>query len=179
MTPAKILFSEEDIARRVGEIAKDIDTLYAGKPLVMVCVLKGAFLFFADLVRRMTLCPEIDFIRAASYGDATISSGTIHLMKDVELPLAGKHVLLVDDVVDSGLTADFLLRLLAARGVKSLRLAALIDKKERREVDVTVDFPGFALASGFIVGYGLDFAEQFRSLPAIHLAAFAAEREAG
>jgi hypoxanthine phosphoribosyltransferase len=138
----------------------------------MVCVLKGAFMFFSDLVRRITVDPEIDFVRTASYGDSSLSSGNVYLTKDVEISVAGKHVLLVEDVVDSGLTADFLLRLMAARGAKSLRLAVLIDKKERREVDVPIDFSGFTLASGFIVGYGLDYAEQFRGLPAIYLASF-------
>jgi hypoxanthine phosphoribosyltransferase len=171
LLPTEVLFSEEDIAQRIRELAENIDRFYAGKPLVMVCVLKGAFMFFSDLVKQVTLRPEIDFVRVASYGGSTVSSGSLHLTKDVEISLTDKHVLLVEDVVDSGRTADFLFRLMSARGAKSLRLAALIDKIERREVDVAVDFLGFPLASGFIVGYGLDYAEQFRGLPAIYLAA--------
>jgi hypoxanthine phosphoribosyltransferase len=174
MTPSalKLLFSEEDIEAKVRELAGNIDSLYSGEPLVMICVLKGAFMFFSDLVRRISIRPEIDFVRVASYGDNTVSSGNVYLTKDAEISLEGKHVLLVDDVVDSGLTTNFLLRMMATRGAKSLRLAALIDKKERREAEVTVDFAGFTLSSGFIVGYGLDYAEQFRTLPAIYQAAF-------
>jgi hypoxanthine phosphoribosyltransferase len=175
----EVVFSEGDIARRVREIAGNIDVMYAGKPLVMICVLKGAFMFFADLLRQIYLRPEIDFVRTASYGASSVSSGNVHLAKDVEISLEGRHVLLVEDVVDSGLTVDFLFRMMAARGAKSLRLAALIDKKERREREVAVDFAGFSLASGFIVGYGLDYAEQFRSLPAIHLVTFEKAQKTG
>lgn len=161
------LYSSEMIEARVNEIAGQINQDYAGKPLVVICVLKGAFMFFADLVRRLTVEPEIDFVRIASYGQNDVSSGTISFSKDVELSLAGKDVLLVEDVVDSGLTMDFLVRQLQARGANSLRIAALVDKFERREVKVHVDYAGFTLSSGFIVGYGLDYAERYRELPAV------------
>jgi len=163
----RVLFDEESIRKRVKELASDIDAVYKDEPLVVICVLKGAFMFFADLVRYLTIEPELDFVRLASYGDSKESSHHIAFTKDVEIPLEGKHVLVVEDIVDSGLSMEFLLGQLAARGVRSLRLAALVDKRERRQTDVNVDFAGFALSRGFIVGYGLDFAERYRALPAI------------
>ncbi len=165
----KVLYSPEVIAARVREIAAEINALYAGKPLVMICVLKGAFMFFSDLVKLVDVRPEIDFVRVASYGTGTSSSRTVSFTKDVEISLEGKHVLLVEDVVDSGHTMEFLFRQLAARGTLSLRLAALVDKRERREAPVHVDFPGFRLDGGFIVGYGLDYAERCRELPAVYV----------
>lgn len=161
------LYSEEEIAARVRAIAEQVNTVYAGEPLVMICVLKGAFMFFSDLAKLVTVRPEIDFVRVASYGNSSSTSGTVSFSKDVEISLADKHVLLVEDVVDSGITMDFLLRQMGARGAKSLRVAALIDKMDRRAVDVRVDFPGFTVAPGFIVGFGLDYAERCRELPAL------------
>ena len=164
------MFTAEQIDRRIRELAGQINELYAGRQLVLVCVLKGAFMFFSDLVKHVTVSPEIDFVRLASYGRSDVSSGNISFSKDVELPLAGKDVILVEDIVDSGRTMDFLLRQMRARGAASLRVAALVDKTERREVDVHVDFVGFSVPSGFIVGYGLDYAEHCRELPAIYTA---------
>ncbi len=164
------LYSPGEIDLRVRDIAARINSLYQNEPLVMICVLKGAFMFFSDLVKHITVLPELDFVRVASYGTGVSSSKTISFSKDVEISLAEKHVVLVEDVVDSGRTMRFLAGQMAARGAKSLRIAALVDKKERREVDVTVDFAGFCLAEGFIVGYGLDYAERYRELPAVHVA---------
>ena len=165
-----LLYSPEAIQDRVRDMANEINALYEGEPLVIICVLKGAFMFFSDLLKHITVRPEIDFVRVASYGAGTASSRTISFSKDVEISLDGKHVLLVEDVVDSGHTMNFLFRQLAARGAKSLRLASLVDKRERREADVTVDFPGFVLNDGFILGYGLDYAERYRELPAVYVA---------
>ena len=164
------LFTAEQIERRVRELAGEINEAYAGRQLVVICVLKGAFMFFSDLLKHVTVNPEIDFVRVASYGRSDVSSGTVSFSKDTELPLAGKDVLLVEDVVDSGITMDFLLRQMRARGTNSLRVAALVDKVERREVDVPVDFVGFSVSSGFIVGYGLDYDEHYRELPAVYTA---------
>lgn len=165
----KIVFSEEQIRRRVAELAAEIDALYGDEPLVAVCVLKGACIFFADLVRALKKSNiELDFVRLSSYGMEDASTRTITFKKDVDIALQGKHVLIVEDVIDTGHTMDFLLRQFAARGAKSLRLAALVDKYERREVDVATDFAGFALDTGFIVGYGLDYAERYRQLPAVY-----------
>lgn len=164
----KTVITSEAIARRVGELGAAISDIYKDQPLVMVCVLKGAFIFFADLVRAVSLRPELDFVRLASYGDQTMRKGQPQFSKDMDLSVAGKHVLVVDDIVDTGHSMQLLLDTLAARGAKSLRACALIDKRERREVDVTVDFSGFVLSSGFVVGYGLDYAEQYRHLSAVY-----------
>ncbi|EPR37569.1 hypoxanthine phosphoribosyltransferase [Desulfovibrio sp. X2] len=161
----KTVLSAEQIARRTAELGAEISARYAGEPLVAVCVLKGAFPFFADLVRHLTCAPELDFLQLASYGTGTCSSGRVVFRKDMDVPVDGKHVLVVEDIVDSGRSMEYLMGVLGNRGPKSLALAALIDKRERREVPVTVDFPGFTLNEGFVVGYGLDWAEQYRELP--------------
>lgn len=163
------LFTAEAIAARVRELAVRIDALYGDEPLVVVCVLKGGALFFADLVRCLRKPHvEMDFVRLSSYGMGDASSRDVVLGKDVELSLADKHVLVVEDIVDSGHSMHFLLRQLRQRGVRSLRLAVLVDKHERREVPVEADFVGFSLSEGFIVGYGLDYAEQYRNLPGVY-----------
>jgi hypoxanthine phosphoribosyltransferase len=162
------IYDEKRIQARVDELAAEISALYDGEALVVVCVLKGGFMFFSDLTRRLEGPQvEVDFVRLASYGRTTTSNRTVAFVKDVELSLTGKHVLVVEDIIDTGHTMDFLLRQFAARRVKSLRLAVMVDKQERREVPVTVDFTGFALPEGFIVGYGMDYAERYRALPAI------------
>jgi len=164
----KPVYDEKQIQARVVELAAEISAMYEGEALVVICVLKGGFMFFSDLVRRLDGPQvEVDFVRLASYGRGAASSRTVAFVKDVELSLAGKHVLVVEDVIDTGLTMDFLLRQFAARGAKSLRLAVMVDKLERREVPVNADFTGFALPGGFIVGYGLDYAECYRELPSI------------
>lgn len=161
------LYAAPVIAERVQAIAGQINMHYQGKSLVMICVLKGAFMFFSDLVKLITVGVELDFVRLASYGVSSTSSGTVSFLKDTEIPIQGKDVVIVEDIVDSGQTMDFLLRQLEARGANSLRVAALIDKLERRQKNIKVDFSGFTVSSGFLVGYGLDYAERFRELPAI------------
>ncbi len=163
-----LVYSEADIAERLDHIAAQVNRDYEGKELVVVCVLKGAFMFFSDLLKRVTVRPEIDFVRCASYGKGTNSTKTISFTKDLEVSIQHKHVLIIEDVVDTGHTIDFLMRQLQARGAASIRLAAIVDKVERREVDVRVDYPGFALQKGFIVGYGMDYAEKYRELGAIY-----------
>ena len=164
----RVLFTEKAIAARVEQLGADLTAQLGGKRPVLVCVLKGAFMFFSDLVRHLTCKPELDFVRLASYGSAAQRSKTITFTKDVEIPLEGKHVLIVEDIVDTGHSMDFLYRQFQARGARSLRLAVLVDKNERREVPVTSHFVGFTLPSGFVVGYGLDYAESYRELPAIY-----------
>ena len=164
----KQIYHEKQIRVRVAELAAEISALYNGEELVVICVLKGGFMFFSDLLRRLEgPLVEADFARLASYGNSSMPDGALSLVKDVELSLAGKHVLIVEDIVDTGRSMDFFLRHCAARGAKSLRLAVLVDKRERREAPVDADFIGFALPGGFIVGYGLDYAERYRELPAI------------
>jgi len=162
------VISREDIARRVAELGKEITSHYQGQPLVMVCVLKGAFLFYADLVRHVHTPLEMDFVRLASYGSGTSRGNQVLLIKDLEVSVAGKHVLLVEDIVDTGHSMDFLLHKLAERGAASLKVCAFVDKSERREVSLKVDFAGFPIQKGFIVGYGMDYAEQYRELDAVY-----------
>ena len=163
------VFSEQQLQERVCAMAREIDEFYGDEPLVVVCVLKGAFLFFADLTRALRKKNvQLDFVRIASYGMEKQSSRKVIISKDVELSLEGKHVLVVEDIIDTGHSMRFLLNHLAELGAKTTRVAVLVNKLERREVVVTSDFVGFHLPDGFIVGYGLDYAEQYRNLPAIY-----------
>lgn len=168
----KVIYSKEQIAERIAELGAEISKVYEGKELVVICVLKGGFMFFADLVRHITVKPELDFVRLASYGNKSESSRAVSFTKDVEISLKGKHVLVVEDIVDTGHSMKFLMDQLEARGAESLRLAVLVNKTERREVAVTSDFIGFSLPSGFIVGYGLDYAEKYRELDGIYEGSF-------
>ncbi len=168
MTDKRIVFSAAEIAARVRELGRRINADYRDKDLVVVCLLNGAFVFMADLVRVIDLPLEIDFIRLASYGSETVSCGEVRMSKDVEVSLAGRDVLLVEDIVDTGRTIAFLRDCLAGQNPRSVRLCALIDKRERREKEVVVDYAGFDVAEGFLVGYGLDFAGQHRHYPAIY-----------
>ncbi|MBG0775598.1 MAG: hypoxanthine phosphoribosyltransferase [Desulfovibrionaceae bacterium] len=156
------------IQARIEALAEEIDRRYEGKRPVVVCVLKGAFMFFSDLVKRLACAPEIDFVRVASYGRDTSRGQQTLLAKDVDIDLAGRHVIVVEDVVDTGHSLKLLLEEFARRGPASLATCALVDKRERREVEVQVDFPGFKLTKGFIIGYGMDYAERYRDLDAIY-----------
>ena len=160
--------SRSDIARRVKELGRAITLDYAGRRLVVIGILNGAFIFLADLVREIELPMQIDFIRVSSYGSSPCSSGTIQCSKDTELELAGKDILLVEDIVDTGRTIACLRELLLLRKAESVRVCAMIDKKERRAVEVVVDYVGFEVPEGFLVGYGLDHAQQHRQYPAIY-----------
>jgi hypoxanthine phosphoribosyltransferase len=168
MNPDKeLIIPLETITRRVAELGEKITADYAGRRLMVVGILKGAFVFTADLVRAIKLPIEIDFIRVASYGDKSCSSGKLTLTKDTELPLAGKDLLLVEDIVDTGRTIACLKELFKQHQPRSVRICALIDKQERREVPVEVDYFGFIIKEGFLVGYGLDYAEQHRHYPEV------------
>lgn len=168
MTRREEVIGAAAIAARVAELGRRIDQDYQGLGLVLIGVLNGAFIFIADLARAITIPHQVDFVRVASYGASSSSSGRLRLTKEVELPIAGKHLLLVEDIVDSGRTLAGLRELLLAARPASLRICALIDKQERREVAVTVDYAGFTVADGFLVGYGLDYAEQHRHYPAVY-----------
>jgi hypoxanthine phosphoribosyltransferase len=163
-----LLYGPERITERVDAIAARINNDYAGKDVLAVCVLKGAFLFFAELMKRLTVSPEVEFIRLSSYGDGDTSSGSVAVRMDIESDVRGRDILIVEDIVDTGLSMDFLLRHLQARGAKTLRIATLIDKVERRQIPVTVDYACFSLSKGFIVGFGLDYAERYRELNGIY-----------
>ncbi len=159
----------EQIAERVESLGREITADYtSAKPLVCICVLKGAFLFFADVIRKIEREVEVDFVRLASYGTGTSRGDDIVFSKDLEISIEGKDVLVIEDIVDTGHSMDFLLHVLRRRNPKSLKICSLIDKHERRRLDVTVDFAGFKLNEGFIVGYGLDYAERYRELDGIY-----------
>ncbi len=163
------LFSAEEISAQVRALGKQIDLLYRDEPLVLVGVLKGAVVFCADLLRALgRKSVEIDFVCLSSYGMGQTSSGNIEFSKDISTDLAGKHVLVVEDIVDTGRSMQFLMQRFENCGALSVRSAVLINKHERREVDFSPDFVCFRIFGGFIVGYGLDFAEQYRSLPGLY-----------
>jgi hypoxanthine phosphoribosyltransferase len=162
-----ILHSRTDIEARVRCLAQQLSEDYRGRVPLLVGVLKGAFVFLADLMRCLTIPAEVDFVRLASYGDATESRGGVAFTKDLEVSIEGRDVLVVEDIVDSGQTLKLLLAELERRRPRSLRTCVLLDKKCRREVDIDVDYVGFAVEDGFVVGFGLDWAEAFRYLPDI------------
>lgn len=171
MADRHLVLSKDQLHAAVNALGARISADYAGKELVLVGVLNGAFIFLADLTRTVTIPHQIDFIRVASYGQGDSSSGTIRLAKDVELDLRDKHVLLVEDIVDTGTTLAWLIERFTRKQAASVRICTLIDKKERRRTEVQLDYVGFAL-DGFLVGYGLDYAEQYRYLPEIYSLSF-------
>ncbi len=164
----KIILSPEKIKERVKGLGEQITTDYQQKDLVVIGILKGAFIFMADLVRNIDLPMKMDFVRLQSYGSSTESSGQISITKDVELSLKDKHVLVVEDIIDTGYTLKYLKEMLKLHDTASVRLCCLIDKKERRKVDIEADYVGFEIERGFLVGYGLDYDEQYRQLPGIY-----------
>ena len=168
MEKLTLLYSREAIAERVRTLSETVNRDYADKELVLVGILRGTFVFLADLVRLLKVPVLVDFVGVSSYGFGTESSQQIALTKDLQLPVTGKHVLIVEDILDSGLTVDFVLTFLRQRQPASLRVCTLIDKRERRLIDVPVDYVGFELEGGFVAGYGIDCAEQYRSLPDIY-----------
>lgn len=165
----ELFLSRENIQARVQGLARAISSDYAGKEPVMVGILNGVVFFFTDLIIAMSIPSKMDFMRASSYGSGMSSSGKIRLTKDVEIPLAGKHVIIVEDIVDTGLTLSRIVEILRERGPESVRICALIDKLERREREVPIDYCGFQVKKGFLVGYGLDHDEQYRYLPDIYV----------
>ena len=168
MTDPEILISENDIDARVDEMAAKISSDYADKgEVVLIGVLKGAFIFLADLSRRLTIPRHIEFIAVSSYGHGNVPSGAVRLVIDVRSSIAGRHVLIVEDIVDTGHTLHYLIDMLKSRSPASVRTCALLHKEHRTEVDVDVDYLGFTIGDEWVVGYGLDFAEQDRTLPYI------------
>lgn len=161
------LISEETLKARVQEIAKEITEFYNGEEVKTVCVLKGAVMFMVDLVKSLDLPVKFDFMDVSSYGNSTESSGNIKILKDLDDPIEGENLLIVEDIIDSGRTLHYLMDYLKSKKPKSIRLCTLFDKPERREFDVHVDWTGFDIPDEFIVGYGLDYAQRYRNLPYI------------
>lgn len=163
----QILVTEEDIKKRVEELGQEISNDYADKELILVGLLKGAVYFMTDVTRHISLKARIDFMIASSYGSGTVSSGTINIKRDIETDIKGKHVLVLDDIMDTGLTLSKITALLRERGAASVKTAVLLDKQERRTSDIVADYVGFDIPDEFVVGYGLDFAGYYRTLPYI------------
>jgi hypoxanthine phosphoribosyltransferase len=162
---AEVLIDEATLRARIVELGGEISSDYAGRDLLLVGVLKGAVFFMADLMRELTVSCEIDFMAISSYGAATDSSGVVRILKDLDINVSGRDVLVVEDIIDSGLTLSYLMRNLRARKPATLEIAALLTKPERREIDVPVRYVGFEIPNRFVIGYGLDFAERYRNLP--------------
>lgn len=163
----RILIDQDDIQNRIKQLGNEIDKAYAGKDLVLVSVLKGSVIFMADLMRAITIPHEVDFMATSSYGSGTSSSGAVRILKDLNCNIEGRNVLLVEDIVDSGNTLSYLVRMLEDRHPQTLRIMTLLDKPERRESPIVVDWVGFSIPNEFVVGYGLDYDEIYRNLPYI------------
>ncbi|MCI8772544.1 MAG: hypoxanthine phosphoribosyltransferase [Lachnospiraceae bacterium] len=168
----EVLLSEEEVNARIRQIGEQISRDYEGKELHLVCILKGASFFTCELAKRITVPVSLDFMSVSSYGASSESSGVVKIVKDLDEPLEGKHVLVVEDIVDTGRTLDYLLSLMRSRGAEDVKLCALLDKPDRRVVDVKADYTGFQIPDEFVVGYGLDYAQRYRNLPYIGVVKF-------
>ena len=164
---ARVMFDEAALAAKCREMGQELSRDYAGKDLLAVGILKGSMMFFADLVRQIKVPLYIDFMAASSYGSGTETSGSVKIKKDLDTDIRGRHVLLVEDIIDSGVTMSRLMAELAKREPASIRLCALLSKPSRRQVDVQIDYCGFEVPDEFLVGYGLDYADKYRNLPVI------------
>ena len=163
----EILFSEEQLSSRVNEIARQITQDYQGKEIVLISVLRGSFVFMADLCRRIDLPCTVDFMAVSSYGDGTTTTGAVKINKDLSRDIAGRDVIIVEDILDSGVTLSYLKNYLAGRKPASISIVTLLDKPSRRRADIKADYSGFEVEDAFVVGYGLDYAEKYRNLPYI------------
>lgn len=161
------LITEDEIDKKVRALAQQISAEYAGKSLKLICILKGASFFACDLAKRITVPVYLDFMACSSYGDSTVSSGDIRIKKDLDAPVTGEHVLIVEDIIDSGQTLYYLKKELSVRGAADIRICTLLDKPTRRVADVRADYTGFVIPDCFVVGYGLDYAQRYRNLPYI------------
>lgn len=168
----RVLLSEEEVDKRIKEIGEQISRDYAGRQVHLVCVLKGGSFFLCELAKRITVPVSLDFMSVSSYGSDTKSSGVVKIVKDLDESLKGKNVIVVEDIVDSGRTLSYLLEMLKDRGPESLRLCTLLDKPDRRVIDVNVDYTGFQIPDEFVVGYGLDYDQRYRNLPYIGVVEF-------
>lgn len=163
----EVLFTEEVVRLKIKELAREITRDYAGQEIMVVGILKGAFIFMADLVREIDLPLQLDFMDVSSYGNSTVSSGEVRIMKDLDDSIEGKNVLIVEDIIDTGLTLKYICENLKQRGPKSLRICCLLAKPSRRQSSIRPNYIGFAIEDLFVVGWGLDYAEQYRNYPAI------------
>lgn len=163
----RVLLTEEEVDKRINEVAEQINKDYAGKSVHLICILKGGVFFTCELAKRLNMPVSMDFMSVSSYGAGTVSSGVVRIIKDLDEPLEGKNVLIVEDIIDSGRTLSYLIEILKKRNPASIRLCTLLDKPERRVTDVKVDYVAFNIPDEFVVGYGLDYAQKYRNLPFI------------
>lgn len=163
----KVLLSEEEVSGKIRELGKQISKDYAGKEVHLICVLKGGVFITCELAKNITVPLSMDFMAVSSYGDDIVSSGRVKIVKDLDEPIEGKDVLIVEDIIDSGNTLSYLIDLLNSRKAKSIKICTLLDKPDRRVTDVTVDYVGFSIPDKFVVGYGLDYTQKYRNLPYI------------
>ena len=168
----EVLIPEKDVDKRIAELGKKISEDYAGKEIHLICILKGGTFFMCELAKRITIPVSLDFMQVSSYGDGTKSSGVVRIAKDLDESIEGKEVLIVEDIIDSGRTLYYLMDILHKRNPKSISLCTLLDKPDRRERDVKVDYSGFEIPDEFVVGYGLDYAQKYRNLPYIGVVRF-------
>ena len=168
----RVMFTEEEVDKRIRELGEQISKDYAGKTVHLICVLKGGSFYMTELAKRIKLDTSLDFMSASSYGSSTKSSGVVKIVKDLDEPLKDKDVLIVEDIVDSGRTLSYLMKMLGDRGPASIKLTTLLDKPDRRVTDVKVDYTGFVIPDEFVVGYGLDYDQRYRNLPYIGVVEF-------
>ncbi len=161
----KVLISEDKVNHRIKEMAEEISKEFEGKSIHLICILKGSVFFTCELAKRLTIPATIDFMSVSSYGSETVSSGRVRILKDLDESIQGKNVLIIEDIIDSGKTLSYLKDLLAARAPESLSICTLLDKPDRREINVDVNYVGFVIPDEFVVGYGLDFNQYYRNLP--------------
>ena len=160
-----VLISKEQIAQKVKELAKTLTEEYKDKNPLLICILKGSFIFFADLIREMNIPVEIEFMAISSYGTASTSSGEVKVVKDTDKSLENRHVIIIEDIIDTGLTLSYLKNMLARRAPASIKICALLDKPDRREIEIEADYLGFKIPNHFVIGYGLDYAQKYRNMP--------------
>jgi len=167
MDKIRVMISEEDIDKRIKEIGEAISKEYEGKEVTLICILKGSVFFTCELAKRITVPVKLEFMRCSSYGDEKSSSGEVRVTLDIDQQLEGKNIIVIEDIIDSGRTLSYLLKLLQSRNPASIKLCTLLDKPDRRVVPVEVDYTGFVIPDEFVVGYGLDYAQKYRNLPYI------------
>lgn len=168
----RVMYSEEEVSTRIRELAEQINHDYEGKEIHLIGILRGGSFFMCELAKRITVPVTIDFMSASSYGMSTTSSGVVKIVKDLEEPIFGKEVIVVEDIIDTGRTLSYLLEMLKERGPASLKLCTLLDKPDRRVVEVKIDYNGYSIPDEFVVGYGLDYAQKYRNLPYIGVVEF-------
>ena len=164
-TIGEVIYTREDIKKRVEELGKQISEEYAGKEIILVCILKGSFAFTADLAREIDIPCSIEFMQVSSYSNGTTTSGSLKIIKDINVPVDGKHLLIIEDIIDTGITLNNLKKMFDTRNPASVKLCAFLDKPSRRQEPIEADYVGFTVEDNFLVGYGLDYAQHFRNLP--------------